>query len=94
MTPTALQNRLVSTLLEILAQINTAVEEVVVNGTTTTTTKTYTTVTTLITPGGVLANLSCVSTLLEILDRRRDSCRPRNRGDSVSTLLEILASAT
>ena len=41
-------------------QIVTAVEEVVVNYTiTTTTTKTYTTVVTLITPGGVLANLSC-----------------------------------
>jgi hypothetical protein len=40
-------------------QINTAVEEVVINGTTTTTTKTYTTVVTLVTPGGVLANLSC-----------------------------------
>jgi len=40
-------------------QVVTAVEVVVVNGTTTTTTRTYTTVTTLVTPGGVLANLSC-----------------------------------
>jgi len=40
-------------------QINTAVEEVVINGTTTTTTKTYTTIATVVTPGGVLANLSC-----------------------------------
>jgi len=40
-------------------QINVAVEEVAINGTTTTTTKTYTTVATVVTPGGVLANLSC-----------------------------------
>ena len=41
-------------------QVNVAVEEVVINSThTTTTTRTYTTVATLVTPGGVLANLSC-----------------------------------
>jgi len=40
-------------------QINVAVEEVVEGTVTTTTTKTYTTVVTLVTPGGVLANLSC-----------------------------------
>jgi hypothetical protein len=40
-------------------QINVAVEEVVEGTVTTTTTRTYTTVVTIITPGGVLANLSC-----------------------------------
>jgi hypothetical protein len=40
-------------------QINVAVEEVVEGTVTTTTTRTYTTVVTLVTPGGVLANLSC-----------------------------------
>jgi hypothetical protein len=41
-------------------QVATAVEEVIINYTlTTTTTRTYTTVVTLVTPGGVLANLSC-----------------------------------
>jgi hypothetical protein len=41
-------------------QVATAVEEVVINFThTTLTTRTYTTVVTLVTPGGVLANLSC-----------------------------------
>jgi hypothetical protein len=41
-------------------QVATAVEEVVIDFThTTTTTRTYTTVVTLVTPGGVLANLSC-----------------------------------
>ena len=37
----------------------TAVEQIVEGNTTTTTTKTYTTVVTIVTPGGVLANLSC-----------------------------------
>ena len=41
-------------------QVVTVVEEVVVDySITTTTTKTYTTVVTIVTPGGVLANLSC-----------------------------------
>ena len=48
---------LTSTIVQ--TQINVAVEEVVEDTVTTTTTKTYTTVITLITPGGVLANLSC-----------------------------------
>ena len=43
----------------VTTQINVAVEELVVNGTTTTTTRTYTTVATQVVPGGVLANLSC-----------------------------------
>ena len=40
-------------------QVVTAVEEVVEGTVTTTTTRTYTTVVTIVTPGGVLANLSC-----------------------------------
>jgi hypothetical protein len=40
-------------------QIHTAVEDLIINGTTTTRTRTYTTVVTQVVPGGVLANLSC-----------------------------------